>query len=404
MPSALSRADSPGRVTVATVQQNTEDGERCDTPVVPCESDPEQPLCKFADQIKIYEMAAEEATGPVYARHLGYRMYRGEAFAMQIDAHVLFVNHWDTDLLLQWESTGNEMAVLSTYLTDLQGSLDAEGNSKRNTRPIMCNSAFEGSMPARYLRHGAQPEEAPVVHGSPMMQPFWAAGMSFARGHFIHRVPYDCCLPMVFMGEEISIGIRGWTWGYDMYTLESSVVFHEYAQKSGRRRGVHMFWENHNHGSGQDALKRLTAIIGMAPDVADYDRTEEDKYGLGKARSVDEFYRIFLVDVEHRSSQQLCKFVKTGVMHRDFTALMRPDKKGVDYSKLADYDTAAAIRRELEANHFPLARKGLLKAIQMNDKGWLTNALEQAKRSELRSVDPELVGRAELALKALKNA
>ena len=41
--------------------------------------------------------------------------------------------------------------------------------------------------------------------------------MSFSRGHFVTRVPYDCCLPMLFQGEEISIGIRAWTFGYDLY-------------------------------------------------------------------------------------------------------------------------------------------------------------------------------------------
>jgi hypothetical protein len=43
-------------------------------------------------------------------------------------------------------------------------------------------------------------------------------------------------------GEEIGIGIRGFTWGYDFYAPRDSVVFHEYAVKSSRRNKVHMFW------------------------------------------------------------------------------------------------------------------------------------------------------------------
>jgi [Skp1-protein]-hydroxyproline N-acetylglucosaminyltransferase len=39
-------------------------------------------------------------------------MYRGQYFVMQMDAHCLFVNHWDTLLINQWKITGNEMAVL----------------------------------------------------------------------------------------------------------------------------------------------------------------------------------------------------------------------------------------------------------------------------------------------------
>jgi len=133
------------------------------------------------------------------------------------------VNGWDVGIIDQWKRTRNEMAVLSTYLTDLEGSVSPSGDSLRKTRPIMCNSDFEGS--PGYLRHGAQPERVPAIRDVPMLQPYWAAGFSFARGHFVHRVRYDCCLPMVFMGEEISIGVRAWTHGYDMYAPQASVSF-----------------------------------------------------------------------------------------------------------------------------------------------------------------------------------
>ena len=97
-------------------------------------------------------------------------------------------------------------------------------------------------MPARYLRHGSQPEQTPYIKDMPQLQPFWAAGFSFSRGHFKVKVPYDAYQPMVFQGEEIAIGIRGFTHGYDFYAPRESVVFHEYAERSNRRKKVHMFW------------------------------------------------------------------------------------------------------------------------------------------------------------------
>jgi len=145
--------------------------------------------------------------GPVAARHMGYRLYRGQYFAMQLDAHCVFVRHWDTKLITQWKNTKNEMAVLSSYLTDVQGSVDANGDSTRNTRPIMCNSDFEGSMPARYLRHGAQPEVVAEILDMPQLEPFWAAGFSFGRGHFIVRVPYDKYQSMVFQVILFSLSL-----------------------------------------------------------------------------------------------------------------------------------------------------------------------------------------------------
>ena len=83
------------------------------------------------------------------------------------------------------------MAVLSTYLTDIEGSIDAKGDSLRDTRPIMCNTDYEQGQNNMYLRHGSQPEAVPRKCGVSMLQPYWAAGYSFSRGHFIVNVPYD---------------------------------------------------------------------------------------------------------------------------------------------------------------------------------------------------------------------
>lgn len=114
--------------------------------------------------------------------------------------------HWDTDIIDQFVSTNNELAVLSTYLTDVQGSIDPKtGSSLRNTRPIMCNTKYEGGAQGLHLRHGSQPERQPSIHGSPQLQPWWAAGYSFSRGHFLVNVPYDWLQPMIFQGEEMYV-------------------------------------------------------------------------------------------------------------------------------------------------------------------------------------------------------
>jgi len=70
-------------------------------------------------------------------------------------------------------------------------------------RPIMCVSDFEGEGANKHLRHGQQPEGPAGIKGQPTLHPFWAAGFSFARGHFVVQVPYDQHLPMVFQGTSM---------------------------------------------------------------------------------------------------------------------------------------------------------------------------------------------------------
>jgi [Skp1-protein]-hydroxyproline N-acetylglucosaminyltransferase len=239
------------------------DGEdpRCDEPIEPCDKDPEQALCKYKDQVDVYQMEARLSVGPVFARHIGHRMYRGEYYATQSDAHVSFTTNWDSDIIEQMEATHDEMAVLTSYLTDVQGSIDPKtGASLRHTRPIMCNTFYEGGQQGMHLRHGSQPERHPSIHGAPQLQPWWAAGYSFSRGHFVVNVPYDPYQPMIFQGEEMSIGIRGFTIGYDFYAPERSVCFHHYAvgKNAGVRNKVKHFWENGDLYAGYVVLLKRT--------------------------------------------------------------------------------------------------------------------------------------------------
>ncbi len=103
------------------------------------------------------------------------------------------------------------MAILSTYLSGVEDHIDLQtGRRISKSRPIMCSSDYEGVGDAKHLRHGQQPEGVPMIH-EPVLDPFWAAGFSFGRGHFVVNVPYDQHLPWIFQGEEISLGLRGFS-------------------------------------------------------------------------------------------------------------------------------------------------------------------------------------------------
>uniref|UniRef100_A0A7S2Q491 Uncharacterized protein n=1 Tax=Skeletonema marinoi TaxID=267567 RepID=A0A7S2Q491_9STRA len=340
--SILSTAAHPERVRVGVVDQIVDgvDGS-CDVPHVPCSDDPDQPICLYKNQIDVFQMDAELAVGPVFARHIGHRLYRGEYYAMQSDAHVTFTRGWDDDIISQMESTGDELAVLTTYLTDIVNSIDPmTGLSKRHTRPIMCNTEYEGGAQGKHLRHLSQPEGIPDIMGMPQLQPYFAAGFAFSRGHFVATVPYDMYQPMIFQGEEMSIGLRGFTVGYDYFAPERSVCFHSYAigENSKARNKVPHFWEHAQafKGTGIKAMKRLLGIVDMNPEVprSEWDHSEEAKYGLGGARETSKFYDVIGIDVVKKTTQRhLCQFVHNK-MHKQFMKSLRPDGMGIDYGQI----------------------------------------------------------------------
>ena len=207
------------------------------------------------------------------------------------------------------------------------------------------------------------------------------------------RVPYDAYQSMVFQGEEISIGVRGFTYGYDFYAPRTSVVFHEYAERSSRRKKIPMFWENSaaHRGAGVKALKRSMSIIGMAPDVPpeEWDHSEIDKYGIGNVRSVDLFYKLFLIDVQARKATQLCPFVKSGKMHNNFQRYLRPDGRGIDYSNLENFDTRAVIENHLAAQR-PFGEDMIRNALKNKNLQGMQEAINNAVRIGIDRTNPAL--------------
>ena len=73
------RAEYPQRIRVAIVEQrlSSQQDSVCTTPPVDCATDPRQALCLYAHLIDYFQMDARLGVGPVFARHLAHRHYRG---------------------------------------------------------------------------------------------------------------------------------------------------------------------------------------------------------------------------------------------------------------------------------------------------------------------------------------
>jgi len=192
------------------------------------------------------------------------------------------------------------------------------------------------------MAHTQQPQGEANIHGTPTLEPYFAVGFSFARGHFVVNMPYDQHLPMVFQGEEISMGVRAFTHGYDFYTPERSVCFHMYAlgKNLNIRKKVKLFWE-HSHlyrGASARSFMRLAGITGMnTTDTVDpklWNHQDEELYGNGRVRTIETFLDTFGIHLkERRVEKHLCGFVGMNMQNK-FVPHLRKNRMGIDYDKI----------------------------------------------------------------------
>ena len=156
------------------------------------------------------------------------------------------------------------------------------------------------------------------------------AGIMFSRGHRIVRVPYDCCLPMIFDGEEFTMGVRAWTNGYDLYAPCKSFTYHPY----NRKKRPPLFWENKDDGRAMKSQNRIKKILGMPLPPGqenNYDDTDIERYGLGKSRSFAKYLKVFGIDLVTKEIYNHCAEAFAGILHDRLHAYLRPNKRGINY-------------------------------------------------------------------------
>ena len=293
----FAKARNPRRLFLGIIEQNDPSDPSC----IPASylSCRDGEFCPY-DNIRIRRVRPSEARGPTFGRHVAMLMYQGEKYYMMIDSHNRFVVSWDSRLLNIYKVLPSKKSVISNYPNAwLNDSQTLEGHGYVT---VMCAAHF---IDYGYLRLDGMA----MAIGKNRLQPFAAGGFVFADALLVKEVPFDPYLDYIFDGEEITYSARMWTHGWDIYSPSENLLFHYYY-----RWGANRVWSvpNNNWYPKQlQSAKRIQYMLGstkantterLVPlDTADRLVTRElDKYGMGKERSIEEYWRFAKVDPVHR--------------------------------------------------------------------------------------------------------
>ncbi|KAF0714072.1 hypothetical protein As57867_004048, partial [Aphanomyces stellatus] len=114
---AYSLATHPYRVHAGVVDQTQDDDVKClDEYCRLANEEWPDVTCKYKELIRVDARDSRKSDGPISVRAGMQKLIQDEEFCLTTDAHMQFLPHWDTELLIDWNRTQNEMAVLSTYV------------------------------------------------------------------------------------------------------------------------------------------------------------------------------------------------------------------------------------------------------------------------------------------------
>lgn len=242
---------------------------------------------------RIDKVPWHRSEGLCWARARIQDLYEGEEYTLQLDSHHRFATDWDVKMLEQLEQTGSSKPILTTYAN----SFDLNTLERSGPEPWKM-------VADKFTSHGTIMFKPQVItEWRDLSKPIRAR---FVSGHFFFTVGKHCedyayDPNLYFAGDEISLSIRSFTMGYDIFHPHRPLIWHEYT-RGGRTK----HWDDHVEGNRNmigrtwserdaDSKRRLRQLLRMEDGAVSFGR-----FGLGSERSHEDYERYAGIDFRRK--------------------------------------------------------------------------------------------------------
>ena len=245
-------------------------------------------------RFKIIDIPYKEAKGVCHARSLIQQYYTDEDFYLQLDSHHRFKKNWDDTLikmLIGLQDDGHEKPLLTSYLPSFDPDNDP---AARINVPWKMN--FDRFIPEGAVFFIPSSFDEWDNKKSPLPARFYSAHFAFTLGIFCKEVQHDP--NYYFHGEEISVAVRAFTHGYDLFHPNKVICWHEYTRKG---RAKHWDddteWGDRNNES-HARNRKLFQVDGQSKDI------DFGIYDFGTTRTLRDYEKYSGLSFRNRSIQK----------------------------------------------------------------------------------------------------
>lgn len=248
---------------------------------------------KNDSRFRIIDINYLDSKGVCWARNAVQQLYKDEKYTLQLDSHHRFADHWDTDLiemLTELQKEGSPKPLITGYIPSFDPDNDPEGRVKE---PWKMN--FDRFIPEGAVFFLPSSFDSFNDKSRPMRGRFYSAHFAFTLGQFAKEVQHNP--DYYFHGEEISIAVRAYTHGYDIFHPHKIVCWHEYTRK-GRTK----HWDDDKKWVDRNnrCHKLNRRLFGMDGEPM----VDLGIYGFGKERSLHDYEKYSGISFSNRSVQQ----------------------------------------------------------------------------------------------------
>ena len=247
------------------------------------------------DRFRILDIPYEDSRGACWARNMLQQLYSGETYTLQIDSHTRFIQNWDYELKKEHKrlvKKGIKKPLLTSYAPSFEPDNDPDSRVKKPWRMDFDRFSPDGNV--HFLPSTIDDADERT---EPIPARFYSAHFAFAEGKFVEEVPHDP--QYYFHGEEISIAVRAYTYGYELLHPHKIFLWHYYT-----RRGLKKHWDDHTKWGdiNKSSHERNRKLFDM--DGEEYDPEFFGIYGRGTERTLDDYERYAGISFSRRAVQQ----------------------------------------------------------------------------------------------------
>jgi hypothetical protein len=242
-------------------------------------------------RFKIIDVNYKNSKGVCWARNSVQQLYDNEKYTLQLDSHHRFAKNWDETLinmLIGLQKDGHEKPLITSYIPSFDPDNDPES---RIMSPWKMN--FDRFIPEGAIFFLPANFDTWDDSSKPLPARFYSAHFAFTIGKFCLEVPHDP--NYYFHGEEISIAVRAFTHGYDLFHPHKVVCWHEYTRKGRTKQwDDDKTWGNRN----TESHKRNRKLFEMDGEIKNIDFGE---YDFGSIRSLKDYEKYAGISFKKRA-------------------------------------------------------------------------------------------------------